>query len=136
MSTQLSLWDAPPLDPVRQPEYKKHMTTPYRWILFHRTNPHVAKEILRRARILKAAGHNKIGIGLIWEGMRWDYAVKTADPDRQFKLPNEYRAYYARYIMEIDGGLRGFFKTKPQAPGNQYISPREYAREEALNNEF
>lgn len=123
--TQLSLWDAPPLDPITQPDYAQHMDAPRRWILFHRTNPHVAKEILRRARLLKAAGHTRIGIALIVEAMRYDYALKTADPSSQFKLSNDYRAYYARYIMEIAGDLRGFFTVKPQRPGNEYISPRE-----------
>jgi hypothetical protein len=123
MSTQLSLWDAPPLDPVTQPQYIKHMTNPYKWLLYHKTNPHVAREIIRRARLLKRTGHKKIGIALIVEAMRYDYALKTADPSSQFKISNDYRAYYARYCMEITTDLPGFFKIKPQSPGNEYVSP-------------
>lgn len=78
---------------------------------FHRTNPHVYEELRRMAFDLKAKGHAKIGIGMLFEVLRWNHYINTTDTSG-FKLCNNYRSRYARMIMDREPTLRGIFSTK------------------------
>jgi hypothetical protein len=82
-----------------------------RFVEFHGKNPEVYVQLVRLARILKARGHKRIGIAMLFEQLRWQYALKTTDLSG-FKLNNNYRAYYARLIMEKNLDLVGFFETR------------------------
>jgi hypothetical protein len=75
---------------------------------FHRANPHIARQITRRAYQLKQRGHRRCGMGMLFEVMRWSYMLKT-DTDEPFKLNNNYRAYYSRLIEKENPDLEGFF---------------------------
>jgi len=75
---------------------------------FHRANPSVYQELRRLALILKNRGHKRIGISMLFEQMRWQWYATTTDVTG-FKLNNNYRAYYARMLMENEEGLDGFF---------------------------
>lgn len=63
---------------------------------FHDANPHVYRLFERFACEAHDRGATKVGAKAIWERMRWSVFVETNDPDRQFKLPNNYHALYAR----------------------------------------
>jgi hypothetical protein len=77
---------------------------------FHRDNPHVYTDLVDRARKLKALGMKHIGIKLIFESARYDYAIKTnGEP---YKLNNNTTAYYARLIMSRNPDLAGIFSTR------------------------
>ena len=74
---------------------------------FHAKNPRVYELFVRFARILLANGHSRAGAKLIFERMRWELMLETTD--RDFKLNNNYTAYYARMAMQIEPDLAGFF---------------------------
>lgn len=78
---------------------------------FHEANPHVYTELVKLARLLKSKGHRKIGIAMLFEQLRWQYALATSDMSG-YKLNNNYRAYYARMIMERESDLNGFFEVR------------------------
>ena len=78
---------------------------------FHTDNPHVYAELVRLANVLKYRGHKKIGIAMLFEQLRWQYAMTTSDMSG-YKLNNNYRAYYSRLIMETEPELAGFFETR------------------------
>jgi hypothetical protein len=77
---------------------------------FHRENPHVYLELVRMSRQLVAHGHEKIGIGMLFEVLRWRHMLQTTGDT--FKLNNNYRSYYARLIMLSEPDLRGVFELR------------------------
>lgn len=83
-----------------------------RYAAFTQANPWVYRSLVRMARDLKAKGVNHYGIAALWEVLRYDWTLRTADPNSQLKLCNDYRAFYAREIMLRVPDLAGFFTTR------------------------
>lgn len=81
-----------------------------RFQAFHAANPHVYDELVRLARRAKRAGATKIGIGMLFEVLRWRRTMATGGDD--FKLNNVLRSRYARTIMECEHDLAGIFETR------------------------
>lgn len=77
---------------------------------FHRENPDVYLELVKISRQLKDRGRNHYGIGALFEVIRFHRAIRTNDP--VFKLNNNYRALYARLIMDQEADLSDFFETR------------------------
>jgi hypothetical protein len=77
---------------------------------FHAENPHVYEDLVDLAWEVKGRGSRHYGIAALFEVLRWKKLMKTFGG--QFKLNNNYRAYYAREIMENERGLFGFFETR------------------------
>lgn len=66
---------------------------------FDGENPQVYEEILRLLQAWhRRRGAQKVGIGMLWEVMRWNLALRT-DSDEPFKLNNNHRSFYARKAM-------------------------------------
>jgi hypothetical protein len=78
---------------------------------FHRQNPHIYEALVRLARQAKASGRRKIGIELLFAGLRWERFITTTGNDA-YKLNNNYRSRYARRIMEREPDLVGFFEIR------------------------
>lgn len=75
---------------------------------FHTANPRVYEVLVRLAREwVGRTGRHKLGIATLYERTRWEIALATSDPD--FKLNNNFRAYYARLIMLREPDLDGLF---------------------------
>ena len=75
---------------------------------FHADNPRVYEVLVRLAREWVARfGSHKLGIATLYERTRWEISLATSDPD--FKLNNNFRAYYARLIMLREPDLKGLF---------------------------
>lgn len=75
---------------------------------FHADNPRVYDVLVRLAREWVAAtGHPKLGIKTLYERARWEIALATSDAD--FKLNNNWTAFYARLIMHNEPDLDGMF---------------------------
>ena len=87
-------------------------TTAERYAAFHRANPLVMELLVDMAYKLRARGVRHYGIAALWEALRYDWTIRTSDPSSQLKLPNDYRAYYAREIMARHPDLEGFFTTR------------------------
>ena len=77
---------------------------------FHAENLHVYRALVELARTAKAQGAAEVGIGMLWEVLRWRLFFETSD--RSFKLNNNYRSRYARLIMAQEEDLRGLFETR------------------------
>jgi len=77
---------------------------------FHAENPHVAQELVRLARQAKRAGATRLGMKMLFEVLRWRHTLRTGGDD--FKLNNNYHAYYARLIMSENEDLEGVFETR------------------------
>ena len=78
------------------------------WVTFHQANPHVYAELVRLARGANIRGQ-KLGIGCLWETLRYSLSVDSTDP---VKLNNSYRSRYSRLIMANEPDLAGYFDTR------------------------
>ena len=75
---------------------------------FHTANPRIYQVLVTFARQWVAStGRHKLGIKTLYERARWEIALATSDPD--FKLNNNFTAYYARLIMVQESDLAGLF---------------------------
>ena len=79
------------------------------WWLWHKENPHVWELFERFTFEAIGAGHDRLSAWLIINQIRWETTVKTTG---EFKIKNDYIAYYARLFMAMHPKYEGFFKTK------------------------
>jgi hypothetical protein len=78
---------------------------------FHRDNPHVYTILVRLARQWRAqTGRTVLGTKALFERARWELAIETSDAD--YKLNNNYTAYYARLIMLLEDDLDTMFRLR------------------------
>lgn len=78
---------------------------------FHTANPEVYAGLVNLTRVwLERRPGRKLGIGMLFEVLRWEVAMRTTGDD--FKLNNNYRSYYARLIMSRNPDLAGVFDTR------------------------
>lgn len=81
---------------------------------FHDDNPRVYAILVRLAREwVQATGRRTLGIKALWERARWEMAITTRGDE--FKLNNNYHAFYARKIMAQEPDLAGIFKLRRSA---------------------
>jgi len=97
---QSSLWGAPPLDDTMAGRFER----------FHRDNPHVYAN-LRQMALAMARRGRRCGIATLYEALRWRYLWTRGD---DFKLNNNWRAFYSRMLMEREPELDGFFEIREQ----------------------
>jgi hypothetical protein len=78
---------------------------------FHATHPEVYIGLVRLARTWQDNGSAKLGIATLFEVLRWNSHL---NPDKTggYKLNNNYRALYARLIMEQEPDLDGLFEIR------------------------
>lgn len=89
-------------------------TTAEKFEQFHQDNPVVYATLCSLAREwLARTGRPRVGIGQLAERCRWEIAMRTNDPD--YKLNNNFRAYYARLIMHNEPDLAGIFELRTSA---------------------
>lgn len=89
---------------------------------FHAANPKVYDTLVELARLwVLRTGRSKLGIGALYERARWEIALATGDPD--FKLNNNFRAYYARLIMRREADLDGLFELRA-SEADEWIAER------------
>jgi hypothetical protein len=99
------------------PEIKKHKRSSSgslfdQFLLFHEVNPEILIILERISLDLVQQGWNKGSINLIFERVRWIYAIQTQGD--KYKLNNNHRAFYARLLMMLNSKLEGFFSIRHQ----------------------
>ena len=77
---------------------------------FHSANQWVYDALVSMARDMVARGHRRIGIGMLFEVLRWHWLRGTEGDE--FKLNNNYRSRYARLIMDTEPDLCDVFETR------------------------
>lgn len=81
-----------------------------RFEAFHLANPQVYEALRTLAFKAIDAGHTKLGIAQLFEVCRWELLL--ASTDRAPHLNNDYRAGYARLLMEREPRLQGAFNLR------------------------
>lgn len=99
---QPSLFDAQEREASIQAKFEK----------FHADHPEVYDELLGLARQMYAAGRKKIGIGMLWEVLRWHRTLRGVEDDTGYKLNNNYRSRYVRLMIEREPEFDGFFELR------------------------
>ena len=74
---------------------------------FHKNNPQVLDRLENMTRNLINRGRPRIGMGMLFEVMRWEHYMKTEG--EPFKLNNNYRAFYSRLIEQNHPEWAGVF---------------------------
>lgn len=88
--------------------------------VFHEDNPHVYCTLRRLAREwINRTGKRKLGIGALYERARWDLAIETGDPE--FRLNNNFRAFYARLLAAREPDLTDVFELR-HSLADQFIA--------------
>lgn len=77
---------------------------------FHEKNPEVFKLFKKFTNELLVRGRKRYGIGSIAERIRWHVAIETTDGD--FKLNNNLRNCYARFLIMDRPELKDFFQLR------------------------
>ncbi len=80
---------------------------------FDAANPHVYARIVHIARKMFDTGRRKFwGIAAIYERLRWESVFETTRDEDEFKLNNNYRAFYTRKMFHDFPDMVGFFRTR------------------------
>ena len=82
----------------------------HKWWEWHKQNPHVYDLFEKFTLDAISKGHERLSAWLIVNRIRWETAVETRGDD--FKISNDFIAYYARLFMHNHPRYEGFFKTK------------------------
>jgi hypothetical protein len=78
---------------------------------FHADHPQVYMQLVSLARQWQMNGTEKLGIATLFEVLRWNSHLNPGKSGG-YKLNNNYRALYARLIMEQEPLLKGIFELR------------------------
>jgi len=83
-----------------------------RFAKFHSENPSVYACLVSLARQFRYQRPDaQVGIGMLYEVLRWNHYMEV-NTNEEYKLCNDFRAPYARLIMEQEPELKGIFKMR------------------------
>jgi hypothetical protein len=72
---------------------------------FNENNPHVFEAYLRQAKGAERTGRSRVSAAKITEDLRDRPSVQTIDPEQGFKLPNQFKPYFARLLVLVRPSL-------------------------------
>ena len=90
---------------------KRESPAKKKWREWHEKNPNVYWLFKRFTFEAIEKGHEHLSPWLIINRIRWETEVATTGQD--FKISNNFIAYYSRKFMEDYPEYDGFFRTKP-----------------------
>lgn len=78
---------------------------------FHQRHPEVLEQLRRRALRAQRRGYRP-GIAALFEVLRWGHGMARVSGADEFKLNNNFKAHYARLLMQTTPELSGFFELR------------------------
>jgi hypothetical protein len=82
-----------------------------RWRRFLNENPAAIDALVEIAREIKAAGHDRVSMKLVFEVARFRFLIRQA-PGETFALNNSYTSRAARHIAKKHPDLAGLFEMR------------------------
>jgi hypothetical protein len=105
---QLPLLELHPVN-TKIPQTLEGHRARFEW--FPQNNPHVYRNLRALALGMKRQrGKKRVGIKMLYEVLRYQYDIQTTG--QEFKLNNNYTAYYARLLMAQEPELAGLFEVR------------------------
>ena len=89
---------------------KPNVTQKQAWWDWHKANPHVWELFERFALEAVKSGRKHFSHWLIMNRIRWETSISTTGDD--FKIRNDFIAYYARFFMVKHPNIRDFSESK------------------------
>ncbi|WP_327356307.1 hypothetical protein [Streptomyces sp. NBC_01304] len=87
-----------PIAPLRHPEPAgKGVSIQERFESFHQLNPWILEQLEKLTADCAERGLRRIGIGMLFEVLRWQYGRATRG--EPFKLNNDFRSRYVRMLL-------------------------------------
>ncbi len=77
---------------------------------FHHENPQVFRKLEELTEEAYVRGRKKIGIGMIFEVLRWNSIMQTEGDN--YKLNNSYRSRYVRILVDAHPEYKDLFETR------------------------
>lgn len=105
MTEQLTLNIAPLIPAVGD-------TIQDRFESFHASNAWVYEALEQMTADLVARGRRRVGMKMLVEVIRWNYARQTVDPASGFRLNNDYTSRYARLLIDAHPTWADVFETR------------------------
>jgi hypothetical protein len=93
-------------------------------VAFHEAHPRVWLLFLRFTFDRIDKGYKAYSVNAIFERIRWETGEAQVDPEQEFKLNNNHRAFYARAFMHRNPSFAGFFRTREQTSKAGAPAPR------------
>lgn len=107
---------------AQAPEPERDLTTPERFEEFHAENPAFYAALVQLARRFRdATGRTEVGIQRLVEIARWDMQIATQGAE-EFKVNNNFGAYYSRLIMLQERDLAGMFHIRAAEEPDRWIA--------------
>ena len=100
---QMTLPILPPIVPIRR---KPRMTISEQFEAFHAANPHVMDILRAMALDLAHKGYKHFGLKMLWEVLRYQYAIGTVQGDDPYRFNNNLTSRYAHKLVELEPSLR------------------------------
>lgn len=104
--TLFTVHELAPVVPLRP-----NLTIAERFELFHAANPWVFDALEKLTADLVAKGQKKVGMKMLFEVVRWQYARATQSADG-FKINNSLTSHYARELLRQHPEWSGVFETR------------------------
>jgi hypothetical protein len=99
------------MEELTTPVYAKDATIQERFEAFHEANPWVYRALVSLTRDWIGKGHDRIGIKMLTEIIRWHYGRQTTD-STGFRLNNNYPSRYVRLIITEHPEWAPVFETR------------------------
>lgn len=91
----------------------QHDLSPFeRFCVFHAANPQVFETLRRMTQDLIDRGRVRLSVKMLIETLRWNFYMKTEDPNSRFKINNSYASFYARLLVETFPEWEGVFELR------------------------
>ncbi|MEV0445905.1 hypothetical protein AB0I84_10455 [Streptomyces spectabilis] len=81
-----------------------------RFEMFHQLNPWILEQLKVLTADCAARGLRRIGIGMLFEVLRWQYGRATCG--EPFRLNNDFRSRYVRIMVEQHPEWSSLFETR------------------------
>ncbi|MET8326269.1 hypothetical protein [Streptomyces sp. NPDC005181] len=98
------------IQPVQQPDIHPGQSIQQRFEAFHALNPWVLRHLEALTTDCVAKGFKRVGIGMLFELLRWRYGEATSGD--VFRLNNNFRSRYVRLLIERNAQWAPLFETR------------------------
>lgn len=79
---------------------------------FHAEHPEVYDQLRKLALRMVRRGHRHLGVGMLWEVLRYRTLLGAGPDEDSYRLNNNHRSRYARLLIDQEPELRDVFHTR------------------------